>query len=95
MNELEVMLAEYRDMYTELEPAINQLKALEKDIKEHCKETGEIATIDGAQVKTRSGYTRVNWDKKALEGYAAVRPEILQFKSEKQVSPTVTIKIGG
>ena len=90
---LELLLEMYRDMKTELQPALDQLKAIENDIKKHVKETGEVAEIDGASVSLRHGYTRTSWDGKALKGYAAAHPEILEFCKERQVGPSAVIKV--
>lgn len=90
----EEMLAKYRDMKIELQPAIDAMTALEKQIKAHVLETGEISHgVDGIEVNVRSGYTRQSWDSKALAGYAAAHPEIAQFCKETNVSPSVSIKV--
>ena len=83
----------YRDMKTELQPAIDELNTLEKQIKAHVKETGETGNVDGVSVKIKNGYERTSWDGKALKGYAAAHPEIEQFMKVTTVSPSVTIKV--
>ena len=89
---LEEMLEQYRDMTQELQPALDHLKTLKKRIQEHVLETGQIAEVEGAKVSIRNGYTRTSWDSKALAGYAAIRPEILQFKTEREIGPAAVVK---
>ena len=90
---LEQMLVAYRDMMIELSPAIDSMEALGKRIKEHVLETGEKADVTGVTVTIRNGYTRQSWDGKALTGYAAAHPEIMQFCKESAVSPSVALKV--
>ena len=90
---IELLLEVYRDMKLELQPAIDQLKAIEKDIKKHVLETGEVAEIDGASVSIRNGYERKSWDNKALTGYAAAHPEIGQFCKVSAVKASAVIKV--
>lgn len=90
---LEDLLATYRDMKAELKPALDQLSAMEKAIKAHVLETGEVCEIDGAAVSIRNGYTRKSWDSKALTGYAAAHPEIMQFCKESEIGPAAVIKV--
>jgi hypothetical protein len=93
MNELNEMLEKYRDMKLELQPAIDAMKDLEKRIKAHVLDTGEFGDVDGVIVATRRGYTRKSWDSKALEGYGAAHPEIMQFCKVSETSPSVSIKV--
>lgn len=92
-NNLEEMLAQYRDMKQELTPAMDALKNLENTIKAHVKETGETAEVEGASISIRNGYTRVSWDSTALAGFAVVHPEINEFKTVREIGPSVTIKV--
>lgn len=91
--DLNLTLETYREMKAELKPALDMLKAIEKDIKKHVLETGEVAEVDGASVSIRKGYTRTSWDGKALTGYAAAHPEIMEFRSNKEIKPSAVIKI--
>lgn len=91
--DLNELLTQYRDMYIELQPAIDQMNALKKQISEHVKETGETGNVEGVNVSIRKGSERVTWNSKALVGYAAAHPEIEQFKSVKMSSPAVTVKV--
>ena len=90
---LDQMLAEYRDMFIELQPAIDEMNMLKKQIVAHVKETGETGDVDGVTVKIRKGSERTTWDSKALAGYAAAHPEIEQFKSVKMSSPAVVVTV--
>lgn len=95
MNEFNLTeaLEKYRDMNIELSPAIDAMKDLEKQIKDHILETGEMADVDGVTVSIRSGYTRTSWDGKKLEGYAAAHPEVLAFAKETAVGQSVAVKV--
>lgn len=90
---LDEMLEMYRDMKSELSPMIEDMKLLEKQIKAHVKETGETGNVDGVDVKIRNGYERTSWDGKALKGYAAAHPEIMEFCKVTSIAPSVSIKI--
>ena len=93
MNDLESMLNELVAMKAEAAPMLDAIKTLEKQIRQHVSDTGEVAEVDGAVVSIRNGYTRTSWDGKALNGFAAAHPEILEFKTEKQIGPSVAIKV--
>ena len=92
-NGLESLLEEYRDAKIELQPAITELKNMEKHIKQMAIETGEVAEIDGASVSIRNGYTRLSWNAQALNGYAAAHPEIEQFRKSSEIKPSAVIKV--
>ena len=87
------MLVCYRDMKNDLQPMMAELKNMEKFIKEHVMETGEVVEIDGASVSIRNGYTRTSWDSRALSGYAAAHPEIQQFCKQSEIKPSAVIKV--
>ena len=93
MNNLNQLLTQYRDMYIELQPAIDVMETLKKQIASHVKETGETGDVDGVTVSIRKGSERATWDGKALKGYAAAHPEIEQFCKVSVTSPSVTIKV--
>ncbi len=48
---LEEMLEEFRDIKVELAFPLERKDTLEKAIKAHVRETGEVATVDGANIK--------------------------------------------
>ena len=89
---LENMLAKYRDMKTELAYPLEQLATLEKAIREHVKETGETADIEGARITvTPPKKARVYWDTKALEGLLVTNPALGKLRTEKMSAPAVRI----
>ena len=91
--DLGLMLEVYAEMKAELQPALDQLKAIEKDIKAYVMETGEVAEVEGCAVSIRNGYTRKSWDGRALTGYAAAHPEIEQFCKVTEIGPSAVIKV--
>ena len=92
-GELERLLVLYRDMKVEAAYYIEVLKNLEKRIRAHVKETGEIAEIDGARIVVRPSKPRIKWDMEGLDGFAKTNPEILKFRSEVNYSPSVLIQV--
>jgi len=90
---LELNLQMYAEMKAELQPALDLLKTLEKEIKAYVLETGEVAEVDGCAVSIRKAYTRTSWDGKALKGYAAAHPEIEQFCKATEIKPSAVIKV--
>ena len=91
---LEEMLEQDRDMSQELQPALDQLKALKKRIQEHVLETGQIAEVEGAKVSIRRGYTRVSYDRKKLDGLALAYPAIADCRTEREIGPAAVVKVG-
>ena len=84
-------LEKLRDMKAEIAPMIDEIAALEKEVKSDILDTGEVPEVDGVAVKIRNGYTRQAWDGKALMGYAVSNPEIMQFCKESNVGPSVAL----
>jgi len=73
----------YLDKITECrQKIINETMNLKESIK-----------TDYGRAIYRKGYTRYSWDNKKLEGYAAIHEEILKFRKESQIEPTVMIKM--
>lgn len=71
-----------------------QLAQLESEIKKLVVSLGTPIVVAGcARATYRRGYTRTSWNGKALKGYAAAHPEILEFKKETQIKPSVSIKM--
>ena len=91
--QLEKALNEYVELKEKLEPQLAELKAMEAVIKQHVLDTGEVAETQRAKVSIRKGYVRSSWDNKALRGYAAAKPEILEFCKESEVAPAVVIMV--
>lgn len=92
-SEFESLLAEYRDLKVEMAFFLEVLRTLEKRIKTHVKETGELAEIDGARIVVRPSKPRERWDPKGLTTYAITNPEILQYKTMITYSPSVIIQV--
>ena len=92
-SELKVLLAQWRNLKSTLQPTLELLNDLENKIKSRVTDLGEPVRISGASATIRNGYTRETWDGKALNGYAAAHPEILQFRSETAVKPAVVLKM--
>jgi hypothetical protein len=87
INDLNQALEQLDAMRAELGPAIEQMNALERAIRDHVLETGE--THD--RITIRAGYTRISWDNRALAGYAVDHPEIKQFAKTSDIGPSVAI----
>jgi len=85
-------LAQLVAMRAEIAPAVEAIKTLEKEIKQEILTTGEIPKADGAKVTVRAGGERKYWDGRALEGFAAVHPEILQFRTIRPTNPSIIIR---
>ena len=90
---LEQLLKDYRDMKADLQPALTELKNMEKHIKDLVIDTGEVAEVDGASVSIRNGYTRSSWNTKGLEALASLHPWILQQRTEREIGPSAVIKV--
>jgi hypothetical protein len=86
--ELDALDAEYDPA---LETASGKLAALESEIKQATAEHGE--TVKGVYFMAVYSKPRVSWNTKALDGYAAGHPEILQFREEGK--PSVSIRAKG
>jgi len=92
--ELTGLMEQYEAMHVELAPLIEGMEAVKKEIVKRIKERGDGLSHGNVTATMRSGYTRESWDGKALTGYAAAHPEILAFRTEREVGPSVTIKVG-
>jgi hypothetical protein len=68
------------------EPFIQRMGQIEEAMIPLVSEGG---VVGGVQVKYRSGYDRVVWNGKALEGYAVADPKILSFREVKKTAPSV------
>lgn len=83
----------YRDLKRQIIELEDELEKHRKAIAAHVIETGEILEAPGVSTKFRKGYTRASWDGKKLEGYAAAHPEIMAFRSETKIGPSVVITV--
>ena len=84
-------LIKIQNLKAKAAPLLEKIKQLESEIKADVLDTGEIPDVAGVTVKISSGYTRTSWDNKGLQGYAVAYPEVLQFRKETQIAPTVAI----
>lgn len=83
----------YADEKRRLEPQIQRLAKLKKAAVEAAKAAGQDIEVHGASAKQKSGYERVTWNGKLLDGYAMDHPEILPARKVSQVKPSVAIKV--
>ena len=95
MNELEELLAQYRDMKVELAYPLEVLKTLEKKIKAHVKENGEVAEIEGARIIVRPSKPRDKWDHKGLKALAERDARIMRYYEQVTYSPSIMIVPNG
>lgn len=75
----------------EMEPQIAEVEMLTEQIKKLVVTSGESVEYGDGKAQYRSGYRRVSWDTKALEGLALAYPAIWDLRKESQVEPTVAI----
>jgi len=83
-------IARLKDQLLDLE---EPLQEIENEIKATVLEAGESAEHLGVKATYRSGYDRVSYDSKALDGYAAAHPEVLAFRKATQCRPSVSVKV--
>lgn len=93
MNELEELLAQYRDMKVELAHPLEVLKTLEKKIKVRVKENGEVAEIEGARIVVRPSKPRDKWDHEGLKVLAERDDRILKYCKQVTYSPAIIIQV--
>ena len=70
-------------------PILDEIKALQDEIKAEVLTLGETVKTDEIQAIWNKGKT--TWDGKLLEGYALAHPDILQ--AQKVGQPTVSFKL--
>ena len=92
-SDLAGLLEAYRSMKVDIQPALTELKNMEKHIKQVVMDTGEVAEVDGCAVSIRKGYTRSSWNTKGLEALASLHPWILQQRTEREIGPAAVIKV--
>lgn len=87
--EIKAQLAEIDAEFAPFEAEINsQIAEIETSIKQAVVEHG--ATVKGHWFQAVYAKGRVNWDTKALDGYAISKPELLAFRKEGE--PSVSIR---
>jgi len=87
------LFAEYEELYLELQPKLARLNQLKAELGKSVNKRRAEVEYGMVTVSYRAGYTRPKWDTRALEGYSAAHPDILQFKSEIVVKPGAAIKV--
>ena len=70
-------------------PILDEIKALQDEVKAEVLTLGETVKTDEIQAIWNKGKT--TWDGKLLEGYAVAHPEILQ--AQKTGQPTVSFRL--
>ena len=97
LEELALMTAGLQPLIQAQEVALaiaqSPLNNLRDEITRRVLEMGQSVSTSLATATYRSPSTRTSWDNKALNGYAAAHEEILQFRKESPVSPSVSIKL--
>ena len=93
MARVMTLLNQYRDLHLALAPQLTAIENIKKEIAGLVLECGQGISVEGASASIRSGYTRVTWDGKMLDGFALVHPEIAGARKESEVKPTVVIKV--
>lgn len=93
LDAIKLLMEEYSAMTAEIQPLIDALDEKKKELAAAVMEYGQPVEHGNVKAELRSGYTKESWDGKALTGYAAAHPEIMQFNKATQVKPTVAIKV--
>ena len=88
------LMEQYEAMHVELAPLIEGMEAVKKEIVRRVKERGSGLSHGNVSATYRAGYTRQAWDGKGLAGYAVAHPEIKSFLTEREVGPSVSLKVG-
>ena len=84
--ELDALDSEYKPV---LESVEENIAALENEIKTDVLLYGE--TVSGGSYRASYTQGRVSWDNEGMTKYAAVHPDVLQFR--KQGQPIVTLRV--
>lgn len=100
--------AERAKAIAEIELAIAQLQALcdrtaapydfeidtvTGDVVTATLELGCTVEADVGVARYTRGYTKVSYDSKKLDGYAAANPEVLEFRKVTEVKPRVKVTV--
>ena len=87
--EIKEKLAEINTEFVAKAESVNaNIDYLERDVKTSVIEVGE--TIRGQFLMAVWTRGRISWDTKALDGFAAAHPEVLQFR--KTGEPSVSLR---
>ena len=97
LEQLAMMTAGLQPLIQAQEAALSIAQAplnnLREEIVTSVLELGHTVDTVYARATYRKPSTRTSWDNKALDGYAAAHEEILQFRKESSVKPSVAIKL--
>ena len=85
-SELDALDAEYKPV---LEAAEENITALENEIKTDVLLYGE--SVSGGMYRASYTHGRVSWDNEGMTKYAALHPDVLQFR--KQGQPIVSLRV--
>jgi hypothetical protein len=85
-SELDALDAEYQPA---LEAAEDNISALENEIKTDVLLYGE--SVSGGMYRATYTHGRISWDNEGMTKYAALHPDILQFR--KQGQPIVSLRV--
>jgi len=85
-SELDALDAEYKPV---LEAAEENITALENEIKTDVLLYGE--SVSGGMYRASYAHGRVSWDNEGMTKYAALHPDVLQFR--KQGQPIVSLRV--
>ena len=69
--DLAAVFAHYRDIKVEFAWPSMRMASLEKKMREHIRDTGEVADIDGAKITFRRGFEKEGIDEEAILAAAA------------------------
>lgn len=76
----------------QIAPLQNQLDVAEALIGAMVCDLGESITTKAARLTYVKPSSRISWDSEGLNKYAKSHPEILDFKRETSIAPSVRIK---
>lgn len=94
------LLKHYSELVAESKPFFEYQEGIKKRLVAAVKfqssitgEVGDVIDLPEGRIKVIAPKkARVYWDAKALDGYAAAHPEILDFRTEKMPGLTVRIE---
>jgi len=93
-KEIREQIDKLEQQYNEIaEPFDTQIADIETEIKKAAIVAKHSFKTKYGKVGYRKGYIRTSWDTKMLLGYAVAHKEVLEFKKETEIKPSVTIKI--
>lgn len=73
---------------------IPKMQEIEGKIKAEMLTRQKSFKCDWGKATYSKGRTTISWNDEALKGYAVTHEDILQFRTEKTGSPSVSLKVG-